>query len=56
MRLKQPPAKTGYKGVAVGIVPKDFAALDSAHNDVLKRTGSINSGFSWHTNLNNRLI
>jgi len=38
-------AEPVYKGVSIGIVPKDFSALD----DVVKRTRSINSGFSWHT-------
>jgi hypothetical protein len=56
MRLNQHLAKTVYKGLTVRIVPKDFAALDSAYNDVVKRTRSINSGFSWYTNLNSRLI
>jgi len=49
MRLNQHLAETVYKGVAIGIVPKDFSALDSTHDDVVKRARSINSGFSWHT-------
>jgi len=49
MRLNQHLAEPVYKGVAIGIVPKDFSALDSSHDDVVKRTRSINSGFSWHT-------
>jgi len=49
MRLNQHLAEPVYKGVAIGIVPKDFSALDSTHDDVVKRTRSINSGFSWHT-------
>jgi hypothetical protein len=60
LRIKPPPTNSGlfnqhlaepvYKGVTIGIVPKDFPALDSTHDDVVKRTRSINSGFSWHTN------
>jgi hypothetical protein len=42
-------AESVYKGVTIGIVPKDFPALDCTHDDVVKRTRSINSGFSWHT-------
>ena len=42
-------AETVYKGVAIGIVPKDFSALDSTHDDVVKRARSNHSGFSWHT-------
>jgi len=49
MRLNQHLAEPVYKGVAIGFVPKDFSALDSTHDDVVKRTRSINSGFSWHT-------
>jgi hypothetical protein len=58
LRIKPPPTNSGlfnqhlaepvYKGVTIGIVPKDFPTLDSTHDDVLKRTRSINSGFSWH--------
>ena len=56
MRLNQHLAKTVYKRLTVRIVSKDFAALDSAYDDVVKRTRNINSGFSCHTNLNSRLI
>ncbi len=49
MRLNQHLAESVYKGVTIGIAPKDFAALDSTHDDVVKRTRSSNSGFSWHT-------
>jgi|GEM_PF-3304134 len=49
MRFNQHLAEPVYKGVAISIVPKDFSAFDSTHNDVVKRTRSINSGFLWHT-------
>ncbi len=49
MRLIQHLAEPVYKGVAIGIVPKDFSAFDSTHDDVVKRTRSINSCFSRHT-------
>jgi hypothetical protein len=49
MRLNQHRAEPVYKGVSIGIVPKDFSALDSMHNDVVKRTFGINSAFSLHT-------
>ena len=49
MRLYQHLAEPVYKGVAIGIVQKDFSALDSTHDDVVKGARSINSGFSWHT-------
>ena len=48
MRLNQHLAEPVYKGVTIGIVPKDFPALNSTHDDVVKRARSINSGFSWH--------
>ena len=48
MCLNQHLAEPVYKGVEIGIVPNDFSALDSPHDDVVKRTRSINSGFSWH--------
>ena len=48
LRLNHHLAQTFYKGVTVCIVPKYFAALDSAHNDVVKRTRSINFGLTWH--------
>ena len=35
MRLNQHHAEPVYKGVAIGIVPKDFASLDSTHDDVV---------------------
>jgi len=54
MRLDQDLTETVYKGITIGIVPKDFPALDSTHDDVLKCARSINSGFSWHTKTNNR--
>ena len=38
-----------YKGVAIGIVPKDFFALDSTLDDVVKGARSNHSGVSWHT-------
>ena len=46
MRLNQHLAKPVYQGVTIGIVSKDFPALDSTHDDVVKRTHSVNSGFS----------
>ena len=48
MRLNQHLTEPVYKGVPIGIVPKDFTVLDSTHDDVVKRARSINSGFSWH--------
>jgi hypothetical protein len=48
VHINQHLAEPVYKEVAIGIVPKDFPALDSTHDDVLKRTRNINSGFSWH--------
>ena len=38
-----------YKGVAIGIVPKEFFALDSTPDDMVKGAHSNHSGFSWHT-------
>jgi hypothetical protein len=50
MRLNQHLAEPVYKGVTICcIVPKDFPALNSTHDDVMKRARSINSGFSWHS-------
>jgi len=49
VRLSQHLLKSLYKGITIFIVPKDFPALDSANYDMVQGTGSINSGFSWHT-------
>ena len=46
MRFIQHLAEPVYKGVAIGIVPKDFSAFDSMHDDMVKCTRSINSSFS----------
>jgi hypothetical protein len=46
VHINQHLAEPVYKGVTIGIVPKDFPALDSTHDDVMKHNRSINSGFS----------
>jgi hypothetical protein len=46
MRLLQHLTHTFYKSIPVRIVPEYFTTLDSAYNDVTKRTGCIDSGFA----------
>jgi hypothetical protein len=48
LRLSQHLPQPLYKGITIGIVSKNFPAFDSAHYDMVQRTCSINSGFSWH--------
>jgi hypothetical protein len=36
------------KGITIYIVPEDFPAFDSPRYDMVQRTCSIYSGFSWH--------
>jgi hypothetical protein len=55
-RLSQHLPQSLYKGITIYIVPKDFPAFDSAHYDMVQRTCSIYSVFSWHTCSNSRKI
>ena len=56
LRLSQHLPQSLYKGITICIVPKDFPAFDSANYDMVQRTRSINSGFSWHVCSNSRKI
>jgi len=47
-RLETGGSESLHKGITICIIPKDFSALYSTHNNMLKRTRGINSGFSWH--------
>ena len=36
------------KVIAICIIEKDLTPFDSTNDDVMERSGSIYSGFSWH--------
>jgi hypothetical protein len=42
-------AESRHKAISIRIIGKDVTALDTAADDVLKRTGCIYTGFSRHT-------
>jgi hypothetical protein len=48
VRLSQYPPQPVYEGITISIVPENFPAFDSAHNNMVQRPWGINSGFPWH--------
>jgi len=36
------------KAIAISIIDKELPPLDYSNDDVMERSGSIYSGFSWH--------
>jgi hypothetical protein len=44
----QDSGKTGDESVPIGIIHEDFPALDTATDDVMKGTRSVETGFSRH--------
>jgi hypothetical protein len=48
MGFRYHPAQACNKVVLIRIINKDFAALNTAADDVLQRSGCIYAGFSGH--------
>lgn len=49
LSFRDHPTEPRHKAISIRIIGKNFTALDTAADDVLKRTWCIYSGFSRHT-------